>query len=83
MSQQKPAAEKLLKTLQRLPANKHCADCSGTGALAPQYVNVNAGTFVCTNCATVQCVPRRLQGGSFYFQIFFFACAEATRAVAR
>ena len=26
-------AEKLLKELQKLPANKRCADCSGNGSL--------------------------------------------------
>ena len=80
-------AEKLLKELQKLPANKRCADCSGNGSLvrfafcpglgqrpagraagadalraapappqAPQYVCMNFGTFICTNCATAQCV---------------------------
>jgi hypothetical protein len=35
MSSFTPAAkaEKLLKELLRLPANKRCADCSGTGSL--------------------------------------------------
>ena len=80
-------AEKALKELQKLPANKRCADCSGNGSLvrfafprpglfwparraavadaqrgaaaatqAPQYVCMNFGTFICTNCATAQCV---------------------------
>ena len=77
-------AEKQLKELLKLPANKRCADCTGTGSLArsrctarpvdssarpdarrrgarrqaPQYVCVNFGTFICTNCATAQCAPR-------------------------
>lgn len=54
-------AEKLLKDLQHLPCNKVCADCSGTGALGPTYVVSNFGTFVCTNCATAQCVKRSPQ----------------------
>ena len=52
--------EKLLKELQRLPCNKKCADCSGTGALGPSYVVLNFGTFVCTNCSSAQCAPGRL-----------------------
>ena len=79
--------EKALKELQKLPGNKKCADCTGTGALvracvrpqagglpsaacadppsrvcvrqAPQYVCLNFSTFICTNCATAQCVPRQ------------------------
>lgn len=52
-------AEKLLKELQRLPCNKKCADCIGTGALGPSYVVLNFGTFVCTNCSSAQCAPGR------------------------
>jgi len=46
----KETPEEIVRRLQRLPANKRCADCS---AKQPQAVNLAFGTFVCLKCAGV------------------------------
>eukprot|EP00052_Salpingoeca_macrocollata_P017505 m.142679 g.142679 ORF g.142679 m.142679 type:complete len:130 (-) comp20411_c2_seq5:301-690(-) len=42
--------EEQMKKLARLPPNKSCADCGQKGTT---YVNVSAGTFVCSGCSSV------------------------------
>ena len=40
--------DQTVRQLQRLPANKRCADCSSR---LPACVNLDLGTFVCMTCA--------------------------------
>ena len=39
-------AEKLLKELQKLPANKRCADCTGNGSLVRPHTALMPGPHV-------------------------------------
>ncbi len=42
--------QKVLRSIQRRPENKHCCDCTER---LPQYVNLEFNTFVCMNCSGV------------------------------
>ncbi|GAX22343.1 Arf-GAP domain and FG repeats-containing protein 1 [Fistulifera solaris] len=42
--------DEVIRQLQRVPANKKCADCSSK---LPSCVNLTVGTFICMTCAGV------------------------------
>ncbi|XP_072956640.1 uncharacterized protein [Typha angustifolia] len=42
--------EKVIRGLQKLPANRRCINCNSLG---PQYVCTNFSTFICINCSGI------------------------------